>query len=211
MKKNNTMKLMAIILLIAMIALILVSGTYAKYTSSATGTSSARVAKWSFSVGTTNITATDTFTFNLFDTIKDTDGSTNETDVKSSDKVIAPGTSGSFDIVLKNDSEVSAKYAIDYTVNNPDNIPVEFSVDGTNWNTTLADVGADDTATKIGVDAADKTKTITVQWRWAYEGGKYVDTTNAEKTADDAYDTTLGKDGTKTLEVIAKVTATQVD
>ena len=47
--------------------------------------------------------------------------------------IIAPGTRGSFDIVIKNDSQVNATYAIDYTVTNTNNIPVKFSVDGTNW------------------------------------------------------------------------------
>lgn len=44
----------------------------------------------------------------------------------------------------------------------------------------------------------DLFKTITVQWKWAYEGN-------------DATDVTLGKDGTAKLKVIAKVTATQID
>ena len=113
MEKNKTMKMILITLLIAMIALILVSSTYAKYTSSASGSATARVAKWSFNVGKNNdIVTTNTFTFNLFDTINDTNGTDKETDVVSAnaDKVIAPGTSGSFDLVLENKSETSAKY-----------------------------------------------------------------------------------------------------
>lgn len=197
MGKNKTMKMILITLLIAMIALVLVSGTYAKYTSSASGSDTARVAKWSFTVGGTDIVAENTFTFDLFKTIKDTDGKT-ETDVVSAnaDKVIAPGTSGSFDLVLENKSETSAKYGITYTVTNTASIPVQFSVNGKDWTDNLANVVESDTDTKLA--ANNETKTITIQWKWAYDG-------------DDTTDVNLGKVGTAKLIVQADVTATQID
>lgn len=197
MEKNKTMKMILITLLIAMIALVLVSGTYAKYTSSASGSDTARVAKWSFTVGGTDIVAENTFTFDLFKTIKDTDGKT-ETDVVSAnaDKVIAPGTSGSFDLVLENKSETSAKYGITYTVTNTASIPVQFSVNGKDWTDNLANVVESDTDTKLA--ANNGTKTITIQWKWAYDG-------------DDTTDVNLGKVGTAKLIVQADVTATQID
>lgn len=197
MGKNKTMKMILITLLITMIALVLVSGTYAKYTSSASGSDTARVAKWSFNVGENDIVAKDTFTFDLFKTITDTDGKT-ETDVVSAnaDKVIAPGTSGSFDLVLENKSETSAKYGITYTVTNTASIPVQFSVNGKDWTDNLANVVESDTDTKL--DANNGTKTITIQWKWAYDG-------------DDTTDVNLGKVGTAKLIVQADVTATQID
>ena len=197
MEKNKTMKMILITLLIAMIALVLVSGTYAKYTSSASGSDTARVAKWSFTVGGTDIVAENTFTFDLFKTIKDTDGKT-ETDVVSAnaDKVIAPGTSGSFDLVLENKSETSAKYGITYTVTNTASIPVQFSVNGKDSTDNLANVVESDTDTKLA--ANNGTKTITIQWKWAYDG-------------DDTTDVNLGKVGTAKLIVQADVTATQID
>ena len=197
MEKNKTMKMILITLLIAMITLVLVSGTYAKYTSSASGSDTARVAKWSFTVGGTDIVAENTFTFDLFKTIKDTDGKT-ETDVVSAnaDKVIAPGTSGSFDLVLENKSETSAKYGITYTVTNTASIPVQFSVNGKDWTDNLANVVESDTDTKLA--ANNGTKTITIQWKWAYDG-------------DDTTDVNLGKVGTAKLIVQADVTATQID
>ena len=54
MKKNTTQKMILITLLFVMIALVLVASTYAKYTSNASGSASARVAKWSFNIGTDN-------------------------------------------------------------------------------------------------------------------------------------------------------------
>ena len=199
MEKNKTMKMILITLLIAMIALILVSSTYAKYTSSASGSATARVAKWSFNVGKNNdIVTTNTFTFNLFDTINDTNGTDKETDVVSAnaDKVIAPGTSGSFDLVLENKSETSAKYGITYTVTNTALIPIKFSVNGKDWTDTLDNIEADDVNTKL--DANTGGKTIKIQWKWAYDG-------------DDTTDVNLGIAGTAKLTVQADVTATQID
>ena len=210
MEKNKTLKMILITLLIAMIALVLVSATYAKYTSSTSGSDTARVAKWSFKVGGTDIVANDSFTFNLFDTIKDSNGTDPETDVVSTngDKVIAPGTSGNFSLVLKNESETSAKYGITYTVTNTANIPVEFSTDGINWKNTLTNVEANDTNTKL--EAKNGTATVNIQWRWAYENTKE-NATNEEKKATDENDVALGKEGTAILTVKADVTDTQID
>ena len=205
MKKYT--KKITIMLLVALVAVgcYFVSGTYAKYTSSSRGDGTARVAKWDFKVGSTNITTTNTFTFNLFETIKEADTTSTEADVVSSnsDKVIAPGTGGSFDIVLTNDSEVSAKYGIDFTVTNTSSIPVEFSTDGTTWSSTLADIVASDTDTKLTANGGTTTKTI--KWRWAYETG------TSPYTEGDTADTNLGKAGTATITVQADVTATQAD
>ena len=199
MKKNTMMRVASALLVAVLLTTCAISGTFAKYVSTATAEDSARVARWSFEVGAGNDIATaTTFTFDLFKTIKDTDGS-DEDDISPADgTIIAPGTQGSFDIVLNNKSEVTANYAIDYTVDNDDNIPVKFSVDGTNWTDDLADVAASE-ATELA--ATNGTKTITVQWKWDY----YV---NADG---DTADTTLGTDGEAVLKVTAAITATQVD
>ena len=198
-KKRSSMmvRLVAALAVTMMFTMCFVGGAFAKYTSSGTGTDTATVAKWSFKVGETDIATTDTFTFDLFKTIKDSDGSNNETEMNPVDgSIIAPGTQGSFDLGLTNASQVTAQYAIDYTVTNNNDIPVKFSVDGgTTWTNYLADVAASD-STKLAANSG--TTTITVQWKWAFDG-------------DDTTDTNLGKVGTATLEVSAKVTATQVD
>lgn len=199
-KKRSSMmvRLVAALAVTMMFTMCLVGGTFAKYTSSATGTDSATVAKWSFKVGETDIATTDTFTFDLFKTIKDSDGINNETEMNPVDgSIIAPGTQGSFDLVLKNESQVTAQYAIDYTVTNNSDIPVQFSVDGgRTWTDDLTDVTASD-ATKLAANSG--TTTITVQWKWDFNG------------SDDSYDTALGIGGNAVLTVNAKVTATQVD
>lgn len=197
-RSSMMVRLVAVLAVTMMFTMCFVGGTFAKYTSSATGTDSATVAKWSFKVGETDIATTDTFTFDLFKTIKDSDGINNETEMNPVDgSIIAPGTQGSFDLVLKNESQVTAQYAIDYTVTNNNDIPVKFSVDGgTTWTNDLADVAASD-STKLAANSG--TTTIKVQWKWDFNG------------SDDSFDTALGIGGNAVLTVKAEVTATQVD
>lgn len=203
---NNTRKrssmmvrLVAVLAVTMMFTMCFVGGTFAKYTSSGTGTDSATVAKWSFKVGETDIATTNTFAFDLFQTIKDSNGTDAENDMSPVDgTIIAPGTSGKFSIAIQNLSKVNATYTIDYTVTNTDNIPVEFSTNGTDWKTDINELDVTNVAIGLGTDT-----TVTVQWRWRFEADNVTEGDNA--------DTTLGKDGTATLEVSAKVTATQVD
>ena len=200
---NNTRKrssmmvrLVAVLAVTMMFTMCFVGGTFAKYTSSATGTDSATVAKWDIKVGGTNIATNDTFTFDLFKTIKDSNGSDVESDMSPVDgTIIAPGTRGSFDIVIKNDSQVNATYAIDYTVTNTNSIPVKFSVDGTNWFDDINYLDVRSVAINMGATA-----TVTVQWMWEFE-----------RTDGDTQDTTLGSAASATLTVSAAVSAIQVD
>ena len=198
---NNTRKrssmmvrLVAVLAVVMMFTMCFVGGTFAKYTSSGTGTDSATVAKWDIKVNNENIATSDVFEFELFKTITDSDLTSAETDMNPVDgSIIAPGTSGKFNIVIKNDSQVNAVYAIDYSVTNAGGIPVQFSVDGTTWKTDINEL--DVTGVDINMGAE---QTVTVQWKWVFDG-------------DDGIDTNLGKDGTATLQVQAAVTATQVD
>ena len=195
-RSSMMVRLVAVLAVVMMFTMCFVGGTFAKYTSSATGTDSATVAKWDIKVGGTNIATNDTFTFDLFKTIKDSNGTADETDMSPVDgTIIAPGTRGSFDIVIKNDSQVNATYAIDYTVTNTNNIPVKFSVDGTNWFDDINYLDVRSVAINMGATA-----TVTVQWMWEFE-----------RTDGDTQDTTLGSAATATLTVAAAVTATQVD
>lgn len=205
MKKNKMMRLASVLLVLCLLTTSVISGTFAKYTSEATASDDARVARWAFKVGDANIAKSETITFDLFQTIYDTDGSA-ETDVQNKlgdgKTVIAPGTSGYFEIKLQNTSEVTANYAIDYTVTNNIGAHIQFSVDnGATWTDDLADVAvSDETTLAIGSGV----ETIKVMWKWAYES-----TTDTNWDADD---TTLGiAEDLATLTVAAKITATQVD
>lgn len=197
MKDNKLVKVFLIALLIVMVGLILVSGTYAKYTTTFTGSDTATVAKFKVSSNTT------AETFDLFKTAKEVDGTTADADVVNGK--VAPGTGGKFDIQLTNDSEVKVHYAISLKETNESNIPIEYSLDGTTYVTAenFASVSAADLA--IG----SPTQTVSVYWRWAFEGK---DSTNYKTTQTDTTDYTLGTASTApTVKVEVSTVFTQVD
>lgn len=210
MKKNRTLRVSALLLALTLITTCLVGGTFAKYTSSTTGSDTATVAKWSFKVNNTEFATTSAqpLTFNLFDTINDTDNATDEADV--ADARIAPGTAGKFALEVKNESEVNAKFTVGLTeTKNDSNVPLQYSVDnGTTWKDSIADLtmtGLTDQAINMG-----DTKTVTVLWRWVFEGT----TRGAHADQTDVTDTALGiaaRDTAPTVTITATLTATQVD
>ena len=139
----------------------------------------------------------------LFTTLYEEDGQNTETDVAGT-SLIAPGTGGSFDLDVKNLSEVNAKYDIAFTIENTSSIPLEFSTDGgTTWSFAIADVNV--SGKEINMGATDAT-TTTVMWRWAFN-----DVPNYKS---DATDTALGiaaQTAAPTVTVTATITAYQVD
>lgn len=205
--KNKSKYLIMILLAIVTIGSYLISGTYARYTSSASGTGAAQAAKWSFKVNDTEIakgTQVEGLTFNLFDTanLKEENVTTAETHVASSK--IAPGTGGKVIVGVENASEVVAKYSITLTQeSNTANIPIEYSLTGNDndWSTSLTNIKVTNQEIAIG---AKNAAAITVYWRWAYK----------EDGSADESDTAIGiaaQTGTPSVKVKATITATQVD
>ena len=209
MKKNRTLRVSALLLALTLITTCFVGGTFAKYTSSTTGSDVATVAKWSFKVNGTEFATTTpaTLTFDLFKTINDTGNTADEGDV--ADAKIAPGTSGSFNLVVKNESEVNAKFTVALTeTENNSNVPLQYSVDGENWEDSIA--GLTTTGLTDQAIAMNGTATVTVHWRWVFEGT----TSGAHVGQTDATDTALGiaaQNTAPTVTITAKLTATQVD
>ena len=208
MTKNRSIKIAVLVLALALITSCFVGTTFAKYVSQGSAAGSLTVAKWAVSFAGEDITPADEgeIQINLFDTILDTneeDGdeeTTGEKDVKSG--LIAPGTTGEFDLEVTNDSEVSAAYSVSFTVTGAA-VPLEFSVDGgSSWDTAIAT----QTGTILYTESADDNDaTINVKWRWAFE--------QTNVAAGDLADTTLGAyDGeAPKVTVTANVTVTQVD
>lgn len=208
--KSNKQKagIMALAALVA-VGSYFIAGTYAKYTSEIAGSSTATVAKWKWTIGESVIDsaedATNGYTFNLFNTIKDSDLTSAETDVAAGK--IAPGTSGSFDIDITNNSEVNATYAIAFTETNASNVPIEYSSDGTTWVSSVGSLNV--TATNIAMNASATTKKV--YWRWAYTDAQ---STNYTSSQTDVTDTALGfnaNTSAATVQVTATVTVTQAD
>lgn len=198
-RRNTTMATVILLMLLVSIATtILLGRTFAKYTSSATGTDTVTVAKWSFKVGNKEIATTEaqTIDINLFSTIKDSDLTSDEEHVASGK--IAPGTSGSFDLTVENSSEVAAKYAISLEITEGASLPIKYAVktDGTQpaeseWKDTIDSVSE----TEIAVG---KTGDAKVYWKWTFDGD----------------DTAIGiaaRESATKVTVKATVTATQVD
>lgn len=213
MKKNTIMRIAAVVLMCTLVTACFASSTFAKYTSQATGTDTARVAKWEILETTdanNKVTLTtktpQTLTFNLFDTILDSDGS-DESDVAkvTGSKIIAPGTTGKFDFTLTNKSEVTAKYKIVLKLAEATSIPIEVKIGG-NWvKLTTNEVALTTDYVNLEMGATD-VKTDAIEWRWVYENG-----TGDTLTANDKIDTDLGIDGTATVKVQATILLEQVD
>ena len=210
-KKNyNSIKIFAILLLLVMIVLMLIVGTYAKYTTELEGSDSAVVAKWAWQINDADVSKSDTeFSFNLFDTINDTSDGNNETDVKSTK--IAPGTKGKFEIKVENLSEVNANYNLTLKETKGQDVSdakIEYSIIGTDeatdWTTAINTFNLTNTL----LDMETGSKTLTVYWRWAY----------SPSVTQDSIDTTVGfaaansaSDVDKTITIEATLNFTQVD
>ena len=210
-KKNfNSIKIFAILLLLVMLVLMLIVGTYAKYTTELAGSDSAIVSKWAWQINDSDVSKSDTeFAFNLFDTIKDTVDGNNETDVKATK--IAPGTMGKFEIKVENLSEVNANYNLtlkETKGQDVSNAKIEYSIIGTDeatdWTTAINAFNLTNTL----LDMETGSKTLTVYWRWAY----------SPSVAQDDADTAVGfaaansvSDVDKTITIEATLNFTQVD
>lgn len=198
MKKNKIFTLGLVITFVFVVSLTLVSGTFAKYTSTVTGNDSASVAKWAFQYGTSeealqdvDLSSTQTIAFNLFDTILDTNGDP-ETDV--AEGKIAPGTKGSFQFVVKNTAEVNAAFDLTLEVTGAQ-VPFEYTIQVNEGSVSEASTTVPSLTTQtIDMNA---TVTVTITWEWPFDGN-------------DTVDTTLGLEAS-TVEVNATIVFVQVD
>lgn len=200
MKNNKLAKFMALVLLVTLLAVILVSGTYAKYTTAVSAKDTATVARWNITLNGEDISkgTQKTLKLGLFDTINDTDFTSEDSDVTAGK--IAPGTTGKFEIAkLINNSDVNAQYKITYSIDN-NNIPLEFSKDknaaDSEWK-SLSEFSMNDFVA-LAKDSTEGVSTGTIYWRWKFERN------------DDSADTDFGIN-TPEVVVTATITVEQVD
>lgn len=187
MKKRNLTTLTVVALLLVLLTLIAVSGTYAKYTTSVTGTAQAIVAKWAFKAEYgTNQAISDNFTINLVEASTETKGIV--------DGKIQPGSSGTLTITIDNsESDVAAKLNVTSSA-------ITDGLNGTQF--TVEDVTIE--GTTDNVIEAGQTATAKVDWVWNYE---------VEEGTTDADDTLDGTNATEdAIDLIQlTITGTQVD
>ena len=163
LKKDLKKKTAYAVILLSVATLGIVGGnTYSKYYTQIDGTGNAEVAKWSFKANNQNTTI---------------------------EKTIAPGTNGSFDIILDaTGADVAIDYAVtfDNLVNKPKNL--KFTYD----NTTVSSLKDLESLLKGRILLSDsRTKTLKIEWSWDYQTG----TTEEEKANNDKIDTAeAGKD-----------------
>lgn len=185
MKKVLSTKMLVVIIVGLLLIASAVGYTVAKYVTTDNSVYTARVAKWDVSV---EKASTSLELFAYADANVDIDGNGTE-------RVIAPGTSGSFEYELTNSSEVTASYMVDYTADEA-GVFLQWSIDGINWTNDLSDV----VNTEIAMGA---TVTERVYWKWAFESDTIAEGQN------DVSDTNLGLAGTATPSLTIDVTFVQ--
>lgn len=223
MKKTKLMRAALLLLVLTLVTSCFVGGTFAKYTTSATSSDTARVAKWGFTADNSNVVLTDLFK-NAYDTT-----------VKSTTDVIAPGTTNSatfkFEYNTADNGATAPEVAYTFTVSAAgstcdqsiqNNTNIQWKLDNGEWGTwnqlitAIEALDGNKTSDRYEAGALpDAFKTgndvHTVTWQWLFEKTSTDAEPNAA-AAQDANDTAMGN-AAALAEVTLKisVTATQID
>ena len=231
MKKNVMMRVASIMLVLVLMSSSVISGTFAKYVTSADSEDTARVAKWGVVATVTGnafdyqYETTDTSYTNTAYTVVADDGKTN---------VVAPGTNGTFGgVALTGSPEVAVRVSYEGTVVKIQNwdlasgfyCPLRFNINGTEINGIDYDNATDlenailNAIKKGANDYAPNTDLSTIDdlngeytWAWPF------DETSANFIAGqtDGKDTELGNWSAKgkaqpIISIEVKCTVTQID
>lgn len=165
MKKSIFTKVGAAAVVLTLVTASLVGGTFAKYTSTVSGTAKATVAQWKIAVKDSADTAlSDKFDLSIVNS--------NDALVTNDGKV-APGASGSFEIKIDGTgSEVGYSYSVKATGTTLNNIPLKFYSDA-EMKTEI--VGVEDATSDAPVELAKgnvelkdvgTAKSVPVYWKW---------------------------------------------
>lgn len=168
--------IIALLLLLFVVVMVLLGTSYSKYITQVDGKGVIEVAKWAFLVNGQTASITN---LNLAQTYHADTLAKNH---------IAPGTRGSFDIVVDaTGSEVGIDYQVNFAneINKPSNM--KFYYQG-NVATNIKEL---ETLLKgtISAEAEEKVKTMTIEWEWSYVSGS----TQEEIARQDIIDTNDGK------------------
>ena len=183
MKKKRVFSLFVLLLLVG-IAGVFVAGTYAKYTSKVSKSATLSVAKWAFDSDNPN----GELAINLYGTVDET--TLKQFDINGN-RLIAPGTSGNFNIEISNkNSEVGVDFNLSFkdSENLPNNLVIK---QGTNIIERNGSI-------KGRIKPGESIK-IPFEWSWTYSAND-----NADKD-----DTTDGING-NIMNLTASIKGTQV-
>lgn len=227
MKKNKMMRLASSLLVAVLLTSSVISGTFAKYVTDADGSDSARVAKW----GVTATVTGEAFKKEYAKT--DTHYSVSANTVVSTEKVIAPGTDGTFGgVTLSGTPEVAVR--VSYTSNTKVDLagewtngtefycPLQFNINGTPIDgrtyTSETDLETDlyNAIVKGAADYQPGTDLSTIDslngtytWKWDFEG----EVGSRQNDVDDTYLGDWDKDGREKPEITitVEVVVEQID
>lgn len=216
MKKNRMLRVAAVLLVAVMLTTSVISGTFAKYTTSATSEDSARVANWGFE-RTNSMDLTNLF-LGSYQNVVSNDG----------DDVIAPGTEGSTTFAFAYDGangttgpevaytfEVKVEASCDDAILANRNIQWQLDANGYGtWDELIADITAlsgSETGKQqyapntLPAAFTDADEIHTISWKWIFDeaaGGANLDD----------LDTAMGNDNELAdCSIKITITATQVD
>ena len=232
MKTNTMMRVASVLLVAVLLSTCAISGTFAKYVTTDSGSDSARVAKWGVTI-TPNGTL-----FEKQYAKNDNTYTVGDNTVASNDtwNVIAPGTTANLtEVELTGTPEVATRVTYVATVNldgwvltdgTTEYCPVYFTIEGKTYGTADAGVELDNTCANVNAlktaiaeaiagcnkDYAPNTNLAsvandypTVTWTWAFH----------TSDANDAKDTDLGNKAAAgnyaVVQIIIATTVTQID
>ena len=231
MKKNVMMRVASVLLVAVLMSTCVISGTFAKYTTAADATDTARVAKWGVQITTSSEIFKESYA--TTDTATAGNEITNSVQVDTAGtNVVAPGTDNSVEFSVTGTPEVAVEVTFDFTVNSDVVIPsgTEIAVDGTTLQDNYTPVvftlkkGNETLATgtlaqiKAVFDGLDEVfepntnlgtelGTYTLSWEWTFEGNDVADTYLGNVAAE-----TVDDDDTKTnIDFKFDITVTQID
>jgi len=214
MKKNRMMRLASVLLVLVMLTTSVISGTFAKYTTSVGDSDSARVAKWGF--GTASITFEDLFA----------DSYPNVADGSDDLAIIAPGTEGEVTFEFTNTGaapEVAYEIVVDTNgsgihsnIENNPNIVWQLDDNGFGtWDELLAAIAG---LSQARVEANELPEefgaggTHTVSWKWIFD--ETADNKEDDTVNQDTMDTNMGDGAVSTeqsVTLVVNIRATQID
>lgn len=220
MKKNRMMRAASALLVAVLLTTCTISGTFAKYVTTGSGSDTARVAKW----GVTITAQGDAFSKDYDD--ENGDSGFTKTVISTTDKVVAPGTAGTLtDLEVAGTPEVAVAVTYDATLtltgwqlaDSSEYCPIVFTVEteefyiGQTGIDTIADLIAavegkiegckNDYPANVAIDTSSDAPSIS--WRWPFE------------SVDNSKDTYLGNqasiDNAPIITLAITTTATQID
>ena len=212
MSKNKTMRLGAVLLVLALLTSAIIGGTLAKYTASTDSSDTARIAVWGFDEETKIEIE------NLLFATSYTDPADEKTTVDADVNVIAPGTEGEVEVNFLAKDGVTPEVAYEITFSTEgseaaediqNNKNIVWSLDGTaydSWEDFLAAI--EDLSEEVEPNhlPANDGKHI-VSWEWLFE-----DADEEQIDASDEVDTAAGNaDEDLNVTLVISVTATQID